>query len=250
LAAWASSVLDNGLGRYDAARNTALEMFERDQLGLGPLVVPELAEAAARSGDVTAAQAALDWLSERARLTPTEWLLGIEARLRALLADGEVADRCYQESIERLARTGVRAELARSHLLYGEWLRRQGRRVDAREQLRTAHRMLDAMGMEAFAGRAFRELRATGGTARKRSIPGPRAAGDSTGLTAQETQVAQLAREGLSNPEIGSRLFISPRTAKYHLSSVFAKLGITSRSQLDYVLPADPGARPAPPVLG
>jgi DNA-binding CsgD family transcriptional regulator len=237
LADWASAVLDNGLGRYDAARDAAQRAFGRDQLGLGPLVVPELAEAAARTGDVALVQAALDWLSERTLVTPTEWVLGIQARVRALLGDGQVADGFYRDSIERLGRTRVRSQLARSHLLYGEWLRRQGRRMDAREQLRTACRLLAEMGMEAFAERARRELRATGETSRTRAAP---AAGAAGGLTAQEAQVARLAREGLSNPEIGARLFISPRTAQYHLSNVFTKLGISSRSQLDRVLAAGP----------
>jgi DNA-binding CsgD family transcriptional regulator len=245
-AAWARAVLDNGLGRYDAARAVAWQAFETDRLALGHLVVAELAEAAARTGDVAAVQAALDWLSERTRVTRTEWVLGIEARIRALLSDGEAADRYYRESVERLGRTRIRAELARSHLLYGEWLRRQGRRMDAREQLRTAHRMLDAMGMAAFAERARRELRATGESVRKRAVTAARIAGATETLTAQEAQVARLARDGLSNPEIGARLFISPRTAAYHLSNVFTKFGIGSRSQLDRVLPAGPdtaGAR-------
>jgi DNA-binding CsgD family transcriptional regulator len=240
VAACASAVLYNGLGRYDAARGAAREVFERDHLGFGPLVVPELAEAAARTGDVASVKVALDWLSERTRATSTEWVLGIEARVRALCSDGEAADGFYQESVERLGRTRVRAQLARSHLLYGEWLRRQGRRMDAREQLRTAHRMLDAMGMQAFAERARRELRATGETVRKRTVPAARIAGASEALTVQEAQVARLARDGLSNPEIGARLFISPRTAAYHLSNVFTKLGVSSRSQLDRVLPAGP----------
>ena len=238
-AAYASSVLCNGLGRHDAARDAAWRAFERDQLGYGPFVIPELAEAASRTGDVTLVRAALQWLSERTRVTPAEWALGMEARVRALLSDGEAADRLYRESIDRLGRTRVRAELARAHLLYGEWLRRERRRADAREQLRTAHGMLDAMGMEAFAERARRELLATGGTARKRTVE--------TGgeLTAQEAQVARLARDGLSNPEIGARLFISARTVQYHLRKVFTKLAISSRSQLHRVLPADPDtARP------
>ena len=175
LADWASSVLDNGLGRYDVARDAGRRAFERDQLGFGPLVVSELAEAAARTGDEALVRAALDWLSGRSRVTPTEWVLGIEARVRALLSEGEVAERWYRESVERLGRTRVRAELARSHLLYGEWLRRQGRRMDAREQLRTAHQMLEEMGMSAFADRARHELAATGETVRKRAgrPPGP-----------------------------------------------------------------------------
>jgi len=240
MAACASAVLHNSLGRHDAARDATWEVFQRDQLALGQLVVAELAEAAARTGDVAAVRAALDWLSERTRATPTEWVLGIEARVRALLSEDQAADRWYRESVERLGRTRVRAELARSHLLYGEWLRRQGRRTDAREQLRTAHRMLDAMGMAAFAERARRELRATGETVRRRTVPAARTAGAGETLTAQEAQVARLARDGLSNPEIGARLFISPRTAAYHLSNVFTKLGIGSRSQLDRVLPAGP----------
>ena len=226
LATYASAVLYNGLGRYDAARDAAWRAFERDHLGLGPFVVPELAEAASRTGDVALVRAALEWLSERTRVTPTEWALGIEARLRALLSRGEAAERLYRESIARLGRTGIRVELARAHLLYGEWLRRERRRIDAREQLRTAHEMFDSMGAEAFAERARRELRATGETARKRTVEA------SDELTAQEAQIARLASDGLSNPEIGTRLFISPRTVKYHLRKVFTKLDISSRNEL------------------
>ena len=145
-------------------------MFERDHVGYGPLVVPELIEAASRTGDVGQVKAALEWLSERTRVTPTEWALGIEARVRALLSHGDVADSLYRESIERLGRTRVRVELARAHLLYGEWLRRENRRVDARAQLRTAHEMFASMGTEAFADRARRELLATGETVRKRTV--------------------------------------------------------------------------------
>jgi ATP/maltotriose-dependent transcriptional regulator MalT len=246
-AACGSAVLDNGLGRHDAARDAAREVFERDHLGFGPLVIAELAEAAARTGDVETVQSVLDWLSERTRVTPNEWVLGIEARVRALLSVGEAADSWYRESIERLGRTRVRAELARSHLLYGEWLRRQRRRGEAREQLRTACDMLDAMGMAAFAERARRELAATGEAASTHTAPAARTrtAGAGDRLTAQEAKVARLARDGLSNPEIGAQLFISPRTVKYHLSNVFTKLGITSRSQLDRVLP--PGTGTVPP---
>jgi ATP/maltotriose-dependent transcriptional regulator MalT len=159
--------------------------------------------------------------------------MGIQARVRALLSEGDAADSCYRESIERLGRTRVRAQLARAHLLYGEWLRRQGRRTEAREQLRTAHGMLDAMGIGAFAERARRELAATGETARKRTVE------TTVELTPQEAQVARLARDGLSNPEIGARLFISSRTVQYHLRKIFTKLGISSRGQLHRVLPAD-----------
>jgi ATP/maltotriose-dependent transcriptional regulator MalT len=161
----------------------------------------------------------------------TGWALGVEARSHALLAEGEEAEDGYREAIAHLGRTRVRPELARAHLLYGEWLRRERRRREARAQLSTAHELLEAMGMEAFAERARRELRATGETARKRTVE--------TGgqLTGQEAQVAKLARDGFSNPEIATRLFISARTVQYHLSKVFTKLGIKSRSQLDRVLP-------------
>ena len=187
----------------------------------------ELIEAAVRSGEPELAADALRRLSETTRAAGTDWALGIEARSRALLSDDEApAERLYREAIERLARTRIRPELARTHLLYGEWLRRQKRRLDAREQLRTAHQMLAAMGMDAFAQRAARELGASGETARKRS-------GQSLDhLTAREAQIARLARDGLSNPEIGARLFISPRTVEYHLHKVYGKLDITSRNEL------------------
>ncbi len=232
--AYASSVLYNGLGRHDAARDAAWQVFERDQVGTGPLIVPELAESASRTGDVAMVEAALEWLSERTRVSPGEWALGIEARVRALLSEGEAAERLHRESIDRLGRTRVRVELARGHLLYGEWLRRERRRVDAREQLRTAHEMLDAMGIEAFAERARRELQATGETARKRTVE------TRDELTAREAQIARLARDGLSNPEIGARLFISPRTVQYHLRKVFLKLDISSRNELEHVMPPEP----------
>jgi DNA-binding CsgD family transcriptional regulator len=234
---YASSVLSNGLGRHDAACDAAWRAFERDELGYGPYVVPELVEAASRTGDEARARAALVWLSERTERTkvpPTAWVLGIQARARALLSQGDAADRRYRESIAHLGRTRVRVELARAHLLYGEWLRRRRRRLDARAQLRTAHAMLDTMGIEGFAERARRELRATGETARKRTVQ------TSGELTAQEAMIARLARDGLSNPEIGTRLFISARTVQYHLRKVFAKLAISSRAQLDRALPGDP----------
>jgi ATP/maltotriose-dependent transcriptional regulator MalT len=229
-ATYASAVLYNGLGRHDAARDAAWQTFEHDYVGSGAFVVPELAEAASRTGDVALVRAALEWLSERTRVTPTDWALGIETRMRALLADGETADSLYRESIERLGRTRVRVQLARGHLLYGEWLRRERRRTDAREQLRIAPDMLDKMGIEAFADRARRELLATGESVRKRTVE------TRDELTAQEAQIARLAREGLSNPEIGTRLFISRRTVEYHLHKVFAKLDISSRNQLHRAL--------------
>ena len=248
-AAYVSSVLYNGLGRHDAARDAAWQAFEHGQLGHGSLVVSELAEAAARTGDVEAARAALAWLSERTRVSPTDWALGIQARVRALLSEaglreGEDADRCHQESIRRLGRTRLRAELARAHLLYGEWLRREHRRAEAREQLRTAHEMLDTMGMKAFAERARRELTSAGEPVRNvsREPAEPYSVPVGAALTAQEALVARLARDGLSNPEIGSRLFISSRTVQYHLRKVFTKLGISSRSQLYRVLPSDPAS--------
>jgi DNA-binding CsgD family transcriptional regulator len=231
LNAYAGSVLYNGLGRHDAARDAAWQAFGRDPIGAGPMLVAELGEAASRTGDVELVRTALEWLSERTRVTPTDWALGIEARVRALISEGDVADGLYRESITRLRGAPVRAELGRSHLLYGEWLRRERRRIDAREQLRTAHEMLTTMGIDAFAERARRELLATGETVRKRT------AETRDDLTAQERQIALLARDGLSNPEIGTRLFISPRTVKYHLRKVFIKLAISSRNELDRALP-------------
>jgi DNA-binding CsgD family transcriptional regulator len=243
---YVSSLLHNGLGRHDAARDAARWVFEREPVGYGALVVPELAEAASRTGDVALVRAALEWVSERARVTPTEWALGIESRVRVLLSEGEAAESCFRESVGHLGRTRLRSELARSHLIYGEWLRRERRRGEAREQLRTAYQMLDAMGMEAFAERARRELLATGETTRKRTSqpartpPGP----SGEALTVQEAQVARLARDGLSNPEIGARLFISARTVQYHLGKVFAKLDISSRGQLHRALPSEPNTAP------
>src|SRR5580698_736754 len=234
LAAYASSVLHNGLGHNDAAYDAARRAFEGEPMGYGSHIVPELAEAAARAGDTKLLTAVLDWSSERTRVTPTDWMLGIEARIRALLSEGEAAEGWHRESIERLSRTRVRAQLARGHLLYGEWLRRERRRGEAREQLRVAHEMLDAMGIAAFAERAGRELLATGETARKRSVE------TAVELTAQESQVARLARDGMSNPQIAARLFISSRTVQYHLGKVFTKLDITSRSQLVQALPSGP----------
>jgi DNA-binding CsgD family transcriptional regulator len=233
LSAYASSVLHNGFGRSAPAFAAASFAFEREPMGYGSHIVPELAEAAARLGETRTLAATLEWLSERALSTPSDWVLGMERRIRALSGHGDEAEQNHRESIDRLSRTRVRAQLARAHLLYGEWLRRANRRTDAREQLRTAHKMLQAMGAEAFAERARRELLATGETVRKR-VEEPDLA-----LTTQEAQVARLARDGLSNPEIGARLFISPRTVQYHLGKVFAKLDINSRTQLHLVLPGD-----------
>ncbi len=193
----------------------------------------ELIEAATRSGKPALAEDALRQLSPSTRASGSDWGLGIEARSRALLSEGVAAEGLYREGIGRLGRTNMRPDLARARLLYGEWLRRQNRRLDAREQLRSAHQMFDRIGMEAFAQRAERELLATGERARKRSV----ATMDQ--LTPQELQIAQMARDGLSNPEIGARLFISPRTVQYHLKKVFTKLEISSRGELWRVLPAN-----------
>jgi DNA-binding CsgD family transcriptional regulator len=198
-------------------------------------VLPELVEAAVRSGDMPMTGDALERLAETTQVSGTDFGLGIEARSRALVTGDQGAEGWYADAIDRLGRTQLRPELARAHLLYGEWLRRQDRRRDAREQLRTAHGMLDAIGMQGFAERTRRELAATGETARKR--PARPAAAASQELTVQEAQVAQLARDGLSNPEIGARLFISTHTVQYHLGKVFAKLGISSCGQLHQVLP-------------
>ena len=197
--------------------------------------VAELVEAAARVGDTEFAHDAVDRLAETTQPAGTEFALGSEARSRALLSDGAAAEELYREAIDRLSRTRLRPELARAHLLYGEWLRREGRRVDAREQLRTAHDMLATIGMEAFAKRARRELLATGEKVRKRS-PDTR-----DQLTPQEEQIARLARDGLSNPEIGTQLFLSARTVEWHLSKVFGKLEIRSRRELRAVLPDQSG---------
>ena len=232
---WASAVLFNGLGRYEDAL-TAAEQAAEDphELGVSTWVPTEIIEAAVRSGDRERAAGPLRRLQEISRAAGTDWTLGVEARSRALLSEGEAAERLYLEAIERLGRTRVRVALARAHLLYGEWLRRQHRRMDAREQLRTARELYSSMGMEGFAERARRELLATGETVRKRSV---KTRGE---LTAQELQIARLAQNGLSNPEIGARLFISARTVQYHLGKVFTKLAISSRSQLDRVLPNEP----------
>jgi DNA-binding CsgD family transcriptional regulator len=234
VAMWASAVLNNGLGRYQealAAAQVASESAAREEW-FPRWVLAELVEAAVRSGTRGAATDAYRRLAEMAEATASDWALGLQARSRALLTEGGEAEEFYQESIEYLGRTRIRAELARAHLVYGEWLRRQRRAGHARNQLRTALDMLEAMGMEGFSERARRELRTAGERrARKRTV-----SMSSTKLTAQEAQVAKLAREGLSNPEIGARLYISSRTAEYHLSKVFTKLNITSRVQLEGAL--------------
>ena len=227
VADWATAVLHNGLGHYDEALVAAehASAYATD-VGPGKWGLVELVEAAARCGLPERGTDAVRRLSESTSASGTDWALGVEARSRALLSEGETADRLYREAIERLGRTRMGAELARAHLVYGEWLRRENRRIDARDQLRAAHEMLTNMGMEAFADRAHRELLATGETVRKRTVD------TLTDLTAQETQIAKLARDGRTNQQIGSQLFISPRTVEWHLGNVFTKLGITSRKDL------------------
>jgi DNA-binding CsgD family transcriptional regulator len=232
-ARWARSVLLNGHGRYREAIGAARAASEdTPELFVSVWADIELLEAASRCDETELARAALERIVAATSVAPTDWGLGIAARSRALLGDGGAPDDLYEEAIERLGRTRLRPELARAHLLYGEWLRRENRRVDARLQLRVAHEQFTAIGMEAFAERAGRELQATGGTVRKRQ---PETRDD---LTAQERQIAELARDGLSNPEIGARLFLSPRTVEWHLRKVFSKLGIHSRRELAKKLPS------------
>jgi DNA-binding CsgD family transcriptional regulator len=227
-AAHAGAVLYNGRGRYEeafAAVREAVDVAPHSELST-PGAVAELVEAAARAGEQQIAERALERLKLTTRPSGSDWALGVEVRSQALLSDGDAAERLYREGIERLRRTRVRLQLARTHLLYGEWLRRERRRVDARDQLRTALELFTTMGAEAFAARAERELLATGERVRKRRIE------TREQLTAQEIQVARLARDGLSNAVIGERLFISQHTVAYHLRKVFSKLDITSRNQL------------------
>jgi DNA-binding CsgD family transcriptional regulator len=228
---WTASILCNGLGRYQEALTAARQASEdTSALPISMWALPELVEAGARSGNAHLAVGAAERLAEFTQAGGTDFGLGIQARSRALVTESRLADELYREAIERLRRTQLRPELARAHLLYGEWLRRENRRVDAREQLRTANEMLAAIGMEAFAERARKELQATGENVRKR------AADTRDDLTAQERQIARLARDGLSNPEISARLFLSSRTVEWHLRNVFTKLGIRSRRELPNAL--------------
>ena len=236
---WAAAVLYNGLGRYEeavAAAQRASDDSPAVQFASWALV--ELIEAAVRAAIPGRAADALQRLSGMARYCGTDWALGAEARSRALVSDGADAERLYREAIDRFGRTRLRVDLARAHLVYGEWLRRQRRRRDARDQLGTAYEIFDSVGAAAFAGRARTELRATGGYAVQRAVETPDT------LTAQEALIARLAGEGASNSEIAAQLFISPATVAYHLRKVFTKLGVSSRSQLAPALPAQPGAAP------
>jgi DNA-binding CsgD family transcriptional regulator len=242
LADHARAILCNGLGRYRDALAAAERACAHEDLGSCARALLELIEGAARSKACEVASNALRSLEEHARAGDADWVLGVRARSAALLGEGDQAERLYQEAIELLGRSRMSVHLARAQLVYGEWLRRENRRVDARVQLRAAHDTFKHIGAEAFAERAIRELLATGETARKRT--------DDTrdALTPQEAEIARLAQDGLSNPEIGSQLFISPRTVQYHLRKVFQKLGITSRNQLGRITPdrlaaSEPGWR-------
>ena len=243
-AQWTSAVLYNGLARYEQALAAAEQALQDPrELWFSTWAAVELIEAASRTGNADRATAPLEWLASNTLASGSDWGLGIEARSRALLSHGDPAESLYREAIERLSRTRLRVDLARAHLLYGEWLRRERRRTDAREHLRAAFESFTAMGVGAFAGRTERELLATGERVRARSVD------TREELTAQEAQIARLACDGLSNVEIGARLFISPHTVAYHLHKVFSKLDITSRNQLGRVLPADHDLAPITPQL-
>ncbi|HTU87513.1 MAG TPA: LuxR C-terminal-related transcriptional regulator [Solirubrobacteraceae bacterium] len=231
---WTSGILHNGLGRYDEA---VIELERASEpgpeLGVTAWVLPELIEAASRTETIQLAGETLERLRRAATAGgDTDWGMGILARSSALLSEGQDAEDSYREAIVRLGRTRLAPELARAHLLYGEWLRRENRRLDAREQLRIAHEQFTSIGMEAFAERARAELQATGEHVRRHAVE------TRDDLTAQERQIAEMARDGLSNPEIGARLFLSPRTVEWHLRHVFTKLGIHSRRELAKALPS------------
>jgi len=228
---WVAAILANGLGRYEEALAAATAASEdTSTVYMSMWALPELVEAAARCGNTDLASRALGRLADRTQAGGTDFGLGILARSRALLSEGRVAEERYREAIDRLGRTRLRPELARAHLLYGEWLRRENRRVDARAELRAAHNILDPIGMEAFAERARHELAATGETVRRRTPD------TLTTLTAQEAHIARLAAEGQTNSEIGAQLFISARTVEWHLRKIFAKLGVGSRRELGQAL--------------
>ncbi len=226
VAQYAMAVLHNGLGNYARAQAAARRAFETDELGATSVCLPELVEAAVRAGDQDTAAGALEQFSARALACNTSWALGLAARSRALTSAGPIAEENYREAIQRLGRSRMTGETARAHLVYGEWLRREGRRQDAREQLRTAHELLSDMGAEAFAARAARELRATGEHPRKRT------AQPTDDLTPHELQIARLVATGATSREVAAQLFLSPRTIEAHLRNIFPKLGITSRRQL------------------
>jgi DNA-binding CsgD family transcriptional regulator len=237
-ACWATAILENSLGRYqDALVAAGQASNDTPELFVSDWALVELVEASARTGHDGLAVDAAERLVDATSASGSDWALGVAARSRALVSQGQRAEASYVEAIDRLGRTRLRPEIGRAHLLYGEWLRREGRRVDAREQLRKAHDLFLAIGMEAFAERCRRELIATGEKVRKRSVESP------DELTPQEEQIARLARDGFSNPEIGAQLFISSRTVEWHLRKVFAKLDIGSRRQLRTAMPKEPAHR-------
>jgi DNA-binding NarL/FixJ family response regulator len=233
-AEYGRAVLYNGFGRYDVAYAAARRACEDDRYGVVDWALPELVEAGVRSGRLDTAAAALARFEERTCEWRTDWALGIEARSRALVETDSDTDGLYREALDRLASAGVAPHLARAQLLYGEWLRRAGRRVDAREQLRAAQATFTRIGAQGFGERTRRELAATGETVRKRSED------TRDELTPQESQIARLAAEGHTNPEIGAQLFLSPRTVEWHLRKVFMKLGIRSRRELRTSLTPSP----------
>ena len=226
LADYARAVLYNGLSRYEPARVAAQRSCASKHLALLGWALPELVEASVRSDRLDVAGAALCRIEQLRAVAPTDAAVGVEARSRALLTDGDAADALYREAREYLSRGRVVLQLARTQLLYGEFLRREGRRTDARAQLRAAQDAFSRVGAAGFAERARRELLATGATPRKRNVE------TRDDLTAQETQIAALAGSGYTNPEIGAQLFLSPRTIEWHLRNVFIKLGISSRREL------------------
>jgi ATP/maltotriose-dependent transcriptional regulator MalT len=231
LANWSEAVLSNGLGRYAEALAVAEPATEEIRLPyITQWILPELIETAVRAGRTGLAGEALGRLSAMT-VEGSDWAKGLEARSRALVSEGREAEQCYAEAVERLGRTPLRPDLARAHLLYGEWLRRENRRLDARHQLRAAYDLLDAIGAGAFAERARRELLATGEKVRKREVD------TYSQLTSQEEHIIRLARDGRSNREIAAELFISTRTVEWHFRKVFAKLGITSRRDLHNAVP-------------
>ena len=237
---WVQAAADNGLGQHAEAITCARRLFAHDRLSYGPVVLPVLLESAVKVGDRDLAERAMVWMSERSELVGTDWARGIEAQGRALLDGGDTAEPHFLEAIDRLDRTRIAVQTARTRLLYGEWLRRRRRRRDAREQLRSAHEAFTAMGLRAYAERASQELLATGERARERTVE------SSDELTPQEATIARLAAEGLGNRAIAERLFISPRTVQYHLHKIFTKTGATSRAQLaDVIPPLLPGSTDA-----